>query len=104
MFWVGIMRRELIGPFRVPECVTMTSAKYVKYVTTFFADTDGRTMPSVIKSSSCMQVYLCISGCYGDKGRESHGVAFILHPFLIHDKNIICIIIWNRVLISLNTS
>lgn len=36
MFWAGIMGRELVGPFRVPEGVKMTSAKYVEFLTDHF--------------------------------------------------------------------
>lgn len=36
MFWAGIMGRELVGPFRVPESVKMTSAKYVEFLTDHF--------------------------------------------------------------------
>src|SRR4029434_6865577 len=36
MFWAGIMGRELVGPFRVPDGVKMTSAKYVEFLTDHF--------------------------------------------------------------------
>ncbi|CAI9583058.1 unnamed protein product [Staurois parvus] len=36
MFWAGIMGTELVGPFRVPEGVKMTSAKYVEFMTDYF--------------------------------------------------------------------
>ncbi|KAF0034420.1 hypothetical protein F2P81_012178 [Scophthalmus maximus] len=36
MFWAGIMGRELVGPFRVPDSVEMTSAKYVEFLTDHF--------------------------------------------------------------------
>lgn len=36
MFWAGIMGRELVGPFRVPEGVKITSAKYVELLTDNF--------------------------------------------------------------------
>ena len=36
MFWAGIMGRVLVGPFRVPEGVKMTSAKYVELLTDHF--------------------------------------------------------------------
>ncbi len=36
MFWAGIMGRELVGPFRVPEGVKMTSAKYIEFLTDHF--------------------------------------------------------------------
>ncbi len=36
MFWAGIMGRELVGPFRVPEGVKMTSAKYIEFPTDYF--------------------------------------------------------------------
>uniref|UniRef100_A0A8C5MML4 Tc1-like transposase DDE domain-containing protein n=1 Tax=Leptobrachium leishanense TaxID=445787 RepID=A0A8C5MML4_9ANUR len=36
MFWAGIMGRELVGPFRVPEGVKITSAKYVEFLTDHF--------------------------------------------------------------------
>ncbi len=36
MFWAGIMGRELVGPFRIPEGVKMTSAKYIEFLTDHF--------------------------------------------------------------------
>ena len=36
MFWAGIMGRELVGPFRVPEGVKITSAKYIEFLTDHF--------------------------------------------------------------------
>ncbi len=36
MFWAGIMGRELVDPFRVPEGVKMTSAKYIEFLTDHF--------------------------------------------------------------------
>ncbi len=36
IFWAGIMGRELVGPFRVPEGVKMTSAKYIEFLTDHF--------------------------------------------------------------------
>ncbi|CAI9606954.1 unnamed protein product [Staurois parvus] len=36
MFWAGIMGTERVGPFRVPEGVKMTSAKYVEFMTDHF--------------------------------------------------------------------
>ncbi|KAK3512212.1 hypothetical protein QTP70_001115 [Hemibagrus guttatus] len=33
MFWAGIMGRDLVGPFRVPEGVKMSSVKYVEFLT-----------------------------------------------------------------------
>ena len=36
MFWAGIMGSELVGPFKVPEGVKMTSAKYVEFLTDHF--------------------------------------------------------------------
>ena len=50
MFWAGIMGRQLVGPFRDSEGVKMTSEK-------------------------CCKECLCITGCYGHKRRETHGVA-----------------------------
>ncbi|KAL6456377.1 hypothetical protein MHYP_G00349200 [Metynnis hypsauchen] len=36
MFWAGMMGRQLVGPFRVPEGVKMTSAKYIEFLTDHF--------------------------------------------------------------------
>uniref|UniRef100_A0A087YR09 Tc1-like transposase DDE domain-containing protein n=1 Tax=Poecilia formosa TaxID=48698 RepID=A0A087YR09_POEFO len=36
MFWAGIMGRELVGPFRVPEGGKMTSTKYIDFLTHHF--------------------------------------------------------------------
>jgi len=36
MFWAGIMGRVLVGPFRVPEVVKMTSANYIEFLTDHF--------------------------------------------------------------------
>ncbi len=36
MFWAGIIGRELVGSFRVPEGVKMTSAKYIEFLTDHF--------------------------------------------------------------------
>lgn len=36
MFWAGIIGKELVGPFRVPEGVKMTSEKYVEFLTDHF--------------------------------------------------------------------
>ncbi|CAI9556623.1 unnamed protein product, partial [Staurois parvus] len=36
MFWAIIMGTELVGPFRVPKGVKMTSAKYVEFMTNYF--------------------------------------------------------------------
>ena len=36
MFWAGIMGRELVGPFRVPEGVKITSVKNVEFLTDHF--------------------------------------------------------------------
>ena len=36
MFWAGIMGRERVGPFRVPEGVKMTSAKLEEFLTDHF--------------------------------------------------------------------
>ena len=36
MFWAGIMGSELVGPFRVPGVVKMTSAKYAELITAHF--------------------------------------------------------------------
>ncbi|CAI9539051.1 unnamed protein product [Staurois parvus] len=36
MFWAGIMGTELVSPFRVPEGVKMTYAKYVEFMTDHF--------------------------------------------------------------------
>lgn len=36
MFWAGIMGRELVGPFRVPKGVKMTSANYIEFLTDHF--------------------------------------------------------------------
>ena len=33
MFWAGILGKGLVGPFRVPEGVKKTSAKYVEFLT-----------------------------------------------------------------------
>jgi len=37
MFWVGIMGRELVGPFSVPEGVKMPSAMHPEFLTFFFS-------------------------------------------------------------------
>ena len=47
---IGIMGRELVGPFRVADGVKMTSAKSVD-LTTFFRGTKRRTVLSIAKSS-----------------------------------------------------
>lgn len=46
IFWAGIVGIELVGPFRVPEGVKMTSEKYVELLTTFtfFHGTKRRTV------------------------------------------------------------
>ena len=36
MFWAGVMGRELLGPFRCPDGVKMTSEKYVEFLTAHF--------------------------------------------------------------------
>ncbi|CAJ0944585.1 unnamed protein product [Ranitomeya imitator] len=36
MFWAGITGKQLVGPFKVPEGVKMTSAKYVEFLTDNF--------------------------------------------------------------------
>ncbi len=36
MFWAGIMGRELVGPFRVPEGVKITMAKHIEFLTDHF--------------------------------------------------------------------
>ncbi len=57
MFRDGIMGRELVGPFRVPEGVKMTLVKYIEFLTTFFHGTKRRTVTSTAKSSSCMTMH-----------------------------------------------
>ena len=52
-FWAGIMGRELVGPFRAPEGVKMTSAKYIEFLTDHFLPWFKRKgVPSLAKSSS----------------------------------------------------
>lgn len=36
MFWAGIMGRELVGPFMVPEGVKMIFEKYFEFLTDHF--------------------------------------------------------------------
>ena len=36
MFWAGIMGREIVGPFRIPEGVKMTSIMYVEFLKQHF--------------------------------------------------------------------
>lgn len=36
VFWAGILGRELVGPFRVPEGVEMTFEKYTEFLTDHF--------------------------------------------------------------------
>ena len=36
MFWAGVMGKQLVGPFRVPESVKMPSVKYVEFLTDHF--------------------------------------------------------------------
>ncbi len=87
MFWAGIMGRELVGPFRVPEGVKMTSAKvYSFWLTTFsMVPKEEPCLPQQnhlhawqCTISRCKE-YLCVIGCYGHNMRNSwcgH------HPFL----------------------
>ncbi len=58
MFWAGIMGRELVGPFRVPGGVKMTSAKYIEFLTDHFLPWyKKKNVPSAAKSSSCMTMH-----------------------------------------------
>lgn len=36
MFWAGILGSETVGPFRFPDGVKMTSAKYVEFLNDHF--------------------------------------------------------------------
>lgn len=36
MFWARIMGKELVGPYRVPEGMKMTSERYVEFLTDHF--------------------------------------------------------------------
>ena len=36
MFWAGIMGRELVGPFGVPEGAKITLTKYIWFLTDHF--------------------------------------------------------------------
>ncbi|CAI9619738.1 unnamed protein product [Staurois parvus] len=87
MFWAGIMGTELVGPFRVPEGVKMTSAKYVEFMTDHFLPWYRRNNYAfrnkiifmhenapfhAAKNTSASMAAM------GIKRRESHGVASIL--------------------------
>ena len=36
MIWAGVVDSELVGPFRIPEGVKMTSATYVDFLKRMF--------------------------------------------------------------------
>ncbi len=36
MIWAGIVGSEMVGPFRVPDSVKMTSARYVEFLIDHF--------------------------------------------------------------------
>lgn len=88
MFWTGNMERELVGPFRVPEGVKMTLAKYIKFLTDHFLSwykKMNRAFRSKIifmhdntPSQAAKNTSLAVIGCYRHKRRETHCVATIL--------------------------
>ena len=81
MFWAGILGKDLVGPFRVPEGVKMTSAKYVEFLTDHFLPRYKREESCFLKQNhiqarqctiSCCKEYLSFIGCYGHKrGKKS---------------------------------
>ena len=84
MFWAGIMGRELVGPFRVPDGVEMTSAKYVEFLTDHFLPwykKKNRAFRSKIifmHDNAPSHAAKNTSGALaamGIKRRETHGVA-----------------------------
>ena len=82
MFWSGIMGRDLVGPFRVPEGVTMNSAKYIEFLTDHFLPWYKKKKQNHLHAwqctMSCCKEYLCLIGCHGHKRRETYCVATIL--------------------------
>ncbi len=66
-----------LGPFRVPEDVKMTSAKYIEFLTDHFLPLYKKKNRAFHSKIIFMHDNAPLS-CYAHKSRETHGVITIL--------------------------
>lgn len=87
MLWAGIMGRELVGPFSCPWRCENDLRKVSRVSDCPLSSVVNKEEPCYLLQnhlhawqcivSSCKE-YLCITGCYGHKKRDTHCVASIL--------------------------